>query len=79
MYGFPACFEVPMAGAIMWLLYFRSRFATQAGAPITRDEALELHRIVAKVQSEGVESLTPQERAFAEGMQEKMNRGAGAV
>jgi len=85
MIGHGAHLGGALAGALLWLFYFRSRFPTQAerptqsGAPITRDEALELHRIVAKVQTEGVEALTPQERAFAEGMQEKMNRGAGAV
>lgn len=73
-----------LAGLVLWLLVLRSRFPRERLRPpqpdrpairITRDEAQRLEELRRKMESDGVDALTPKERAFLEELRRRAHGG----
>ena len=71
-----------LAGAVMWAGVLRPRFTRvtmprvrSAPPPLTSDEAETFERIRRTLEREGVEGLTPKERAFLHELRERAMRG----
>ncbi len=67
-----------LAGAVMWAAVLRPRFgrivmprARPAPPPLTGDEAETVERIRRTLERDGVEGLTPKDRAFLEALRER--------
>jgi membrane associated rhomboid family serine protease len=61
-----------LAGALIWLFYLRKRFVPRQVPRLSRAEAAEFERIIAKANESGVESLTFDEQQFVADMQHRL-------
>ena len=61
-----------LAGGLIWLFYLRTRFIPREVPTLSRAEATEFERIIAKAKASGVESLTFDEQQFVADIQARL-------
>lgn len=61
-----------LTGALLWFFYLRKRYVPRKVPTLSRAEAAEFERIIAKAKAQGVESLTFDEQQFVADIQNRI-------